>query len=204
MRIQSREQRRPRGAAARGVVELRETQPARRELVEVRRGDFAAVAAEVGEAHVIDEDDDDVGFRRSLNEIAKGNAQIKQVTEQVNHFMAAITDSATVRSFREKAKAITDSLDAVKNELFNEKIQADEDNLRFPLKLEEKIALLNFMLQSADSKPTASMHTVYNSLSAQIDIQLLRLKNILDQKVPEFNTLAGSIQKPPLDTRVKD
>ena len=141
---------------------------------------------------------------KKLNEIAKGNAQIKQVTAQINHFMASITDSVSVRSFREKVKGITDSLDAIKNELFNEKIQADEDNLRFPLELEEKIATLNYEVQNSDTKPTASMYTVYSSLSSQIDIQLLRLKNILDMKVPELNKFAISLQKPILDTQVKE
>ena len=42
------------------VVELREAQPVRRQPVEVRRLDLAAVAAEVGEAHVVVEDQDDV------------------------------------------------------------------------------------------------------------------------------------------------
>jgi hypothetical protein len=141
---------------------------------------------------------------KKLNEIANGTAQIKQVTGQVNHFMATLTDSAAAKPFKEKGRALIDSMNAVKNELFNEKIQADEDNLRFPLKLEEKIATLNYQLQNADKRPTASMHAVYNDLSRQIDAQLQKLKTILNTKVPEFNNLAGTVQKPPLDAMVKE
>ena len=141
---------------------------------------------------------------KKLNEIATGNAQIRQVSAQVNQFIASITDSITARPFKLMGKAITDSLDAVKNELYNEKIQADEDNLRFPLKLEEKIAILNSMLQSSDTRPTTSMVTVFNSLSDRTDEQLKRLKRTLDNQVPEFNKLAGSVQKPPLDVQVKE
>ncbi len=141
---------------------------------------------------------------KKLNEIAKGNAQIKQVTEQINTFIATIPDSATAKPFKQKGKAIIDSMDAVKNELFDEKILADEDNLRFPLKLEEKIAILNSLVQASDTKPTASMYTVFNSLSTQTDRQLQKLKNILDANVAEFNKLAGTIQKPPLDAHVKN
>ena len=141
---------------------------------------------------------------KKLNEIAKGNAQIKQVTAQINHFISTLADSAAAKPFKEKGKAIIDSLEAVKNELYNEKIQADEDNLRFPLKLEEKLAGMNYQLQASDTKPTAAMYNVYNSLSARIDIQLQKLKTILDSKVPEFNKLAGTVQKPPLDTQIKE
>jgi hypothetical protein len=45
MRIQAGEQRCARRAAPRGVVELRETHALAREFVEVRRRNFAAVAA---------------------------------------------------------------------------------------------------------------------------------------------------------------
>ena len=75
------------------------------------------------------------------------NAQIKQVSSQINAFIATISDSATAKPFKEKGKTIIDSMEAVKNELYDEKIQSDEDNLRFPLKLEEKIATLNYQFR---------------------------------------------------------
>jgi hypothetical protein len=139
-----------------------------------------------------------------LNELSKGTAQIKQVTQQVNDFMATLTDSATAKPFKEKAKFLTDTLDAMKNELFNEKIQANEDNLRFPLKLEEKLATMNYLLQASDTRPTAAMYVVYNSLSAQIDAQLQKLKNIIDTKIPEFNNMAAGLQKKAIDAEVKE
>ena len=58
------EERGARGPAAGRVVELREAQAVGGERVEVRRGDFAAVAAGVGEAHVVGEEDQEVGRLR--------------------------------------------------------------------------------------------------------------------------------------------
>ncbi len=127
---------------------------------------------------------------KKLNELSKATGQIKKVTTQINDFLSTIMDSAVAKPFRAKGKAITDALDLVKNELFNEKIQANEDNLRFPLKLEEKLATMNYMLQTSDTKPTAGMYAVYHSLSSQIDTQLQKLKNILDTQVSGFNAMA--------------
>jgi hypothetical protein len=62
VRVQAREQRRARGAAARGVIELRAAQAAGGQAIEVGCLDFAAIAADIGEAHVIVEDQNDVGF----------------------------------------------------------------------------------------------------------------------------------------------
>ena len=141
---------------------------------------------------------------KKLNELSRGTAQIKKVTAGINDFIETITDSATAKSFKEKGKAITDSLDSIKNELFNEKIQANEDNLRFPLKLEEKLATMNYLLQASDTKPTAGMYAVYNSLSAQIDAQLQKLQKLIDTKIPEFNNMAKAIQKQAIDVNVKE
>ena len=60
VRMQAGQQRGARRAAARGVVELREAQAVGGEAVEVGRVDLAAVAADVGVAHVVVEDQDDV------------------------------------------------------------------------------------------------------------------------------------------------
>lgn len=56
------------GAATSGVVELAETHPVSRELIDVRGLDFAPVAAEVREAHVIEHDDDHVGLLLRMKE----------------------------------------------------------------------------------------------------------------------------------------
>ena len=141
---------------------------------------------------------------KKLNEIAHANAQINQVKAQLNSFIAGISDSSEARPFKIKAKALTDELDSIKNELFNEKIQANEDNLRYPVKLEEKIATLNYQLQASDSRPTASMQEVCRAISALIDLQLKKLSDILDKELPAFNEMAKSRKTEVLDSKVKE
>ena len=66
MRIEAGHQRRPRRTAAGRVVELREPHAMLRQGIDVRRGNFAAIAAEVRPTHVVDENDDDIGWRFCL------------------------------------------------------------------------------------------------------------------------------------------
>ena len=54
---------RARRATARGVVELREFQAFRRQLVKIGRRNLGAVAPQVGKAEIIRQDHDDVGRR---------------------------------------------------------------------------------------------------------------------------------------------
>ena len=60
VRVQAGEQRGARRAAARSVVELREAYAAACQAIEIRGPDLTAVAADVGEPHVVDENQDDV------------------------------------------------------------------------------------------------------------------------------------------------
>ena len=58
-----------RRTAPRAVVELPEGHPSRGEGVEMRRPDLAAHAAEIGEPHVVGQDEDDV---RPLGRVGHG------------------------------------------------------------------------------------------------------------------------------------
>jgi len=66
MGIEPGEQCGPRRAAPRGVVKTCESQAAGRQRVDVRRGDLAAVAAEVAEPDVVHQDHHHVGSPRCL------------------------------------------------------------------------------------------------------------------------------------------
>ena len=61
MRIHAGEQRGPRGAAAAGVVKLREAHALVRQRIQPRRANLAAVATNIAPTHVIGHGDNDVG-----------------------------------------------------------------------------------------------------------------------------------------------
>ena len=77
MRMESRHQGRPRRAAERTVVELREAHAAGGQAVQIRRLDLAAVTAEVGVAQVIGQDQHDVRPLCGEN-LAGGKRQAEQ------------------------------------------------------------------------------------------------------------------------------
>lgn len=72
-----------------------------------------------------------------LNEMAEAITNIKDIRSQIEVYLETEEDSAIVRSFRSVAKPIIDSLTAIEERLHNPKILAYEDNLKFPIVLEE-------------------------------------------------------------------
>jgi photosystem II stability/assembly factor-like uncharacterized protein len=105
---------------------------------------------------------------KELNKIAKAKQTITQITEQINRFNATFTDSAKVKPFKTMGQSLID--------------------------LEEKIATMNYQMQASDTRPTASMHAVYESLSQQIDAQIEKLNTLLAKEIPAFNKAAEIYQ----------
>ena len=124
-----------------------------------------------------------------LNQIALANATIHQVQELVKQAMEEQTDPATQKLIREKGQALIAAMTAIEEQLHNPRILAYEDNLKFPIMLEEKLAGLNWFLQFTDAGPTKSMLDKYADLSARIQVQFDALDALLQKEIPELNAL---------------
>jgi photosystem II stability/assembly factor-like uncharacterized protein len=139
-----------------------------------------------------------------LNEIGKATKQIRSITDQLNDFCDGIKDTTEAKRYKNLAKPIIDSFTTIKDALYNSKIKAGEDNLRFPMRLEEKLSGLNAVLVNVDAKPTAAMYESYNSLESRINVHLQKFKEIMDKQIPAFNEAAKSRQKAAIDIIVKE
>jgi len=60
MRIQPREQTRPRRTTPSRVVELRKAQPISGESIQIRRGNFTAISSDVSKAHIVGQNNEEI------------------------------------------------------------------------------------------------------------------------------------------------
>ena len=66
------------------------------------------------------------------------------------------------------AKALDDfaaALSAIEGEIYQVKLQSSQDPLNFPIKLNNKIAALQGVIESADVRPTEQAYSVFRTLS---------------------------------------
>jgi hypothetical protein len=87
---------------------------------------------------------------------------------------------------------------AVENELYQTRLQPNQDPLNFPIKLNNKIATLRSVIDSIDSKPTDQSHDVFDLLEGQLIDQLDQLAEIVADDVPAFNAVLASHGQPPI------
>ena len=120
--------------------------------------------------------------------LARGiKAQIKQRKEKLDAKQAAIV------------KALDDleqTLSAVEGEIYQVKLQSSQDPLNFPIKLNNKIAALQGVVESADTRPTEQTYSVFRTLSNSLDEQLSKLDAAVKTKLPAANQL---LQRQKLD-----
>jgi len=67
--------------------------------------------------------------------------------------------------------------------------KAGQDLLNYPIKLNDKLAGLGSAAGSAESKPTQQEYDAYALLEKQIDVQLNKLKKVVDEKLPVYNQM---------------
>jgi photosystem II stability/assembly factor-like uncharacterized protein len=96
-------------------------------------------------------------------------------------------------------KALDDlerALTAVEGEIYQVKLQSSQDPLNFPIKLNNKIAALQGIIESADVRPTEQTYSVFRTLSNRLDEQLTRMDAGVKTTMPSVNQL---LQREKLD-----
>ena len=85
---------------------------------------------------------------------------------------------------------LVDQLAAVEGEIYQVKNRSGQDPLNYPIKLNNQIAALLGVV-AAEAKPTAQSYEVFKVLSAQLDVQLAKLKSLLDTGLGGVNAELG-------------
>ncbi len=89
-------------------------------------------------------------------------------------------------------QALVAKLTEIEGEIYQYRNQSSQDPLNYPIELNNKLAALEGVVESADARPTAQSYDVFKDLSARLDGQIARLDAVVKTDVPAFNTLLGA------------
>jgi len=101
----------------------------------------------------------------------------------------------------QQADSIKGRLAAVEEAIYQVKNRSSQDPLNYPIRLNNKIAALAGVVAGADVAPTAQAVQVFDELSAALQVQLDRLKVVLDTDIPAFNKLVKESDVPAIILR---
>jgi photosystem II stability/assembly factor-like uncharacterized protein len=101
---------------------------------------------------------------------------------------------ATAHALDELEKALT----TVETTLYQVKNQSSEDPLNYPIKLNNKVAAIQSIVESGDSAPTSQSIEVFQMLAAQVDRQVNTLDTAVKIELPRVNEMLQRQRLPPI------
>jgi hypothetical protein len=114
--------------------------------------------------------------------------RIRSIKDQIAARAAASGDA----SLKAAGQALIDTLTGVEGEIYQYRNRSNQDPLNYPIRLNNKLAALQGIVESGDARPTDQSYAVFEELSARLDKQLARLDAVVKTDLAGFNTqLAG-------------
>jgi hypothetical protein len=130
--------------------------------------------------------------RDRVTDANEGVIAVRKVRDQINDRLekSRAAERDTVK------KPLTDALEALKGKLtaveeavYQVRNRSGQDPLNFPIKLNNKIAHLAGVIESADAKPTDQTYAAFKELSGELQAQLDRLNQTMTSEIPAVNKL---------------
>jgi photosystem II stability/assembly factor-like uncharacterized protein len=136
------------------------------------------------------------GINRKLTETHESITRLRATRAQLDALEKRIRGQDDYAALTEAAEALKDQLTAIEEALYQTKLEARQDPLNFPIRLNDKLAGVMFAASFGDHAPTASAIAVRDELVAAIDMELARLATVLGSGLAAFNEQAASYDLP--------
>ena len=130
----------------------------------------------------------------AIKNLRKTKVQIETVLNNVAKVEGA-------EEVKELGKEITEELTSIEEKLYQTKNRSSQDPLNYPIRLNNKLAHLNSLMAVGDFRPTESAVEFKAEVSAKIDEEIRKLKEIYQEQIPEFNQKVKSLDWNPVEVQ---
>jgi photosystem II stability/assembly factor-like uncharacterized protein len=139
-------------------------------------------------------------IRDRVSEANDAVKQIRSIRQQLDDRDPKLAGASGVPAMV-LSKALRETITPIEDSLYQTKNRSGQDPLNYPIRLNNKLSALAGVVGSSDARPTDQSYSVFNTLSAQLDIQLLTLKRSLDTLLPKLNAALGALNVAPVDPK---
>ncbi len=140
-------------------------------------------------------------LRDKLSDTHQAILDIRDIRKQLDAATERWKDAADAKNVVAAAKALNAKLTAIEEELYQTKNRSNQDPLNYPIKLNNKLAALLGVVQSADAPPTDQSRQLQEELSSAINAQVSKLATVKTDEVPAFNKLVREASLPAIELK---
>jgi photosystem II stability/assembly factor-like uncharacterized protein len=120
-----------------------------------------------------------------LNAANEAVLRIRSVKDQIAASLAKTKDGGITVA----GKTLTDRLTAIEGEIYQYRNRSSQDPLNFPIRLNNKLAALQGVVEFGDHRPTDQSYAVFGDLAERLDAQLTQLDALARTELAALNRL---------------
>jgi len=124
--------------------------------------------------------------RDRVSEANRAVIRIRALRDQVNDRMKKVPERRRAE-IQKLADGVLKSLAVVEEEIYQVRNRSSQDPLNYPIRLNNKIAALMGVIESADHRPTDQTYEVFKALSGELEKQLQQMNTTVKTEVPRLN-----------------
>ena len=139
-----------------------------------------------------------IKIRDKVTEVDDAIIEIRDLREQIKAVDKRLKNDPRGKTVAESGKALDKKMTEVEEALIQTKAKSGQDVLNFPVRLNNHLAALGGVVESADTAPTAQSYEVFDMLTKQVDEQLGKWRGIVAGDVAGYNNLVKQQDVPML------
>jgi photosystem II stability/assembly factor-like uncharacterized protein len=140
-----------------------------------------------------------IQIREQLSRIADVVTQMEDVRAQARGLVSRLPEGPENEAIRKAVADLDQKLLAVRDEIIQKKIQANEDSLAFPARLDLRMAGLGVSISNeTDSAPTQAAYSQFEKIKGLIDEQLNAWMELQRTDVAAFQKMVSDRGIPPV------
>jgi len=122
-------------------------------------------------------------------------SQANDAVKEIRRVKSALADrrakmpAAQQGAYSALTSAFGTALSQVEDSLYQTQNRSSEDPLNFPVRLNNRIGALLGVVQTADGAPTQQSYQVFTIVSKELDVQLTKLRQLLNTNLPKINAM---------------
>ncbi|MFM6926321.1 MAG: WD40/YVTN/BNR-like repeat-containing protein, partial [Ferruginibacter sp.] len=129
-----------------------------------------------------------IAVRDKFNDIQKAGKNIRDIRRQINDFIDK-QGKDVPKEIKQQADTINKQMTSIEEALHQTKAKSGQDVLNFPIRLDDKISGLYDFAASGNAAPAKQVKEAFAELGGQADVQLNKLKKIMDEDLVKFNAM---------------
>jgi hypothetical protein len=133
--------------------------------------------------------------------VSTANAAVIRIRALKEQIAARVgkTSSAALKAL---AQSLADRLTSIEGEIYQHRNRSNQDPLNYPIRLNNKLAALQGVVEMGDARPTDQSQAIFKDLSARLDQELARLDAAVKTDVAALNKLLSAESLEPIVDRM--